>query len=51
MQMGTKEDPDERFTHYLTKTFKKTASFLAHTCMSVSKFMPVWDNHISVTVV
>lgn len=36
MQMGSREDPDERFTHYLTKTFKKTASLLAYTCKSVS---------------
>lgn len=36
MQMGSREDPDERFTHYLTKTFKKTASLLAYTCKSVA---------------
>lgn len=36
MQMGSREDPNERFTHYLDKTFKKTASLLAYTCRSVS---------------
>ena len=34
--MGSREDPDERFTHYLDKTFKKTASLLAYTCKAVS---------------
>ena len=34
--MGSREDPNERFTHYLDKTFKKTASLLAYTCRSVS---------------
>ncbi|XP_028392446.1 decaprenyl-diphosphate synthase subunit 1-like [Dendronephthya gigantea] len=36
MQMGSREDPNERFTHYLDKTFKKTASLLAYTCKSVA---------------
>ena len=36
MQMGSRPDPNERFTHYLDKTFKKTASLLAYTCRSVS---------------
>ena len=36
MQMGSREDPNERFTHYLDKTFKKTASLLAYTCRSVA---------------
>ena len=36
MQMGSRSDPNERFTHYLDKTFKKTASLLAYTCRSVS---------------
>eukprot|EP00058_Branchiostoma_floridae_P009211 XP_002594699.1 hypothetical protein BRAFLDRAFT_240460 [Branchiostoma floridae] len=36
MQLGTKEDEDERFAHYLKKTFKKTASLLAHSCRAVA---------------
>ncbi|XP_046846705.1 all trans-polyprenyl-diphosphate synthase PDSS1-like [Xenia sp. Carnegie-2017] len=36
MQMGSRENPDERFAHYLEKTFKKTASLLAHTCKAVA---------------
>ena len=35
MQLGSKEDESERFTHYLSKTFKKTASLLANGCKSV----------------
>ena len=34
--MGSRADPNERFTHYFKKTFKKTASLLAYTCRSVS---------------
>ncbi|XP_078661481.1 all trans-polyprenyl-diphosphate synthase PDSS1-like isoform X1 [Branchiostoma floridae x Branchiostoma belcheri] len=36
MQLGTKEDEDERFAHYLKKTFKKTASLLAYSCRAVA---------------
>ncbi|ESO87681.1 hypothetical protein LOTGIDRAFT_219858 [Lottia gigantea] len=36
MQLGSKEDESERFTHYLRKTFKKTASLLANSCQAVS---------------
>lgn len=36
MQLGSKEEEDERFAHYLDKTFKKTASMLAASCKSVS---------------
>ncbi|EDO48883.1 predicted protein [Nematostella vectensis] len=32
MQLGSKENPDERFTHYLKKTYKKTASLIACCC-------------------
>ena len=35
MQLGSKDKTDERFQHYLTKTFKKTASLMAHCCKSV----------------
>ena len=36
MQLGSKEDETERFNHYLQKTFKKTASLIAHSCKAVS---------------
>ena len=38
MQLGSKEDESERFSHYMTKTFKKTASLIANSCKSVSSF-------------
>ncbi|XP_072307218.1 all trans-polyprenyl-diphosphate synthase PDSS1 [Eucyclogobius newberryi] len=36
MQLGSKESENERFKHYLEKTFKKTASLLANSCKAVS---------------
>ena len=36
MQLGSKENENERFAHYLSKTFKKTASLLANSCKAVS---------------
>ena len=36
MQLGSKENPDERFNHYLEKTYKKTASLIACCCKAVS---------------
>ncbi|RWS08734.1 decaprenyl-diphosphate synthase subunit 1-like protein [Dinothrombium tinctorium] len=36
MQMGSKEDESERFSHYIHKSFKKTASLIAYTCKAVS---------------
>ncbi|XP_026219977.1 decaprenyl-diphosphate synthase subunit 1 [Anabas testudineus] len=36
MQLGSKENEDERFKHYLEKTFKKTASLIANSCKAVS---------------
>ncbi|XP_063094122.1 all trans-polyprenyl-diphosphate synthase PDSS1 isoform X2 [Cavia porcellus] len=36
LQLGSKEDESERFAHYLEKTFKKTASLIAHSCKAVS---------------
>ncbi|XP_076014247.1 all trans-polyprenyl-diphosphate synthase PDSS1 isoform X2 [Genypterus blacodes] len=36
MQLGSKENENERFKHYLEKTFKKTASLLANSCKAVS---------------
>ncbi|XP_077566670.1 all trans-polyprenyl-diphosphate synthase PDSS1-like [Stigmatopora nigra] len=36
MQLGSKENENERFKHYLDKTFKKTASLMANSCKAVS---------------
>ncbi|KAI8767884.1 decaprenyl-diphosphate synthase subunit 1 [Biomphalaria glabrata] len=36
MQLGSKEDENERFSHYLKKTYKKTASLIANTCKAVA---------------
>lgn len=36
MQLGSRENEDERFSHYLTKTYKKTASLIANGCKSVA---------------
>jgi len=36
MQMGSKENENERFAHYLTKTYKKTASLIANGCKAVA---------------
>lgn len=36
MQLASKEHPDERFNHYLEKTYKKTASLIACCCKAVS---------------
>ncbi|XP_014774210.1 all trans-polyprenyl-diphosphate synthase PDSS1 isoform X2 [Octopus bimaculoides] len=35
MQLGSKEDETERFNHYLTKSFKKTASLIANSCKAL----------------
>ncbi|XP_033022069.1 decaprenyl-diphosphate synthase subunit 1 [Lacerta agilis] len=36
LQLGSKEKENERFAHYLEKTFKKTASLIANSCKAVS---------------
>lgn len=38
MQLFTKDDLNERFNHYLLKTYRKTASLIAYSCQSVSLF-------------
>ncbi|XP_031706059.1 all trans-polyprenyl-diphosphate synthase PDSS1 isoform X1 [Anarrhichthys ocellatus] len=38
MQLGSKEHENERFKHYLEKTFKKTASLIANSCKAVCTF-------------
>ena len=36
MQLGSKENENERFSHYLRKCYKKTASLIANSCKAVS---------------
>jgi len=36
MQLGARENESERYTHYLNKTFNKTASLIAYSCQAVS---------------
>ncbi|XP_045207315.1 all trans-polyprenyl-diphosphate synthase PDSS1-like isoform X2 [Mercenaria mercenaria] len=36
MQLGSKENDEERFNHYINKSFKKTASLLANSCKAVA---------------
>lgn len=36
MQLGSKETENERFAHYLTKSYRKTASLMANTLKAVS---------------
>ncbi|KAL1518122.1 hypothetical protein ABEB36_001794 [Hypothenemus hampei] len=36
MQLGSKETENERFAHYLTKTYRKTASLMANSIKSVA---------------
>jgi len=35
LQLGSRENENERFAHYLEKTFKKTASLIANSCKAV----------------
>ncbi|KAH9640490.1 hypothetical protein HF086_018156 [Spodoptera exigua] len=36
MQLGSKETENERFAHYLTKTYRKTASLIANSVKAVA---------------
>ncbi|XP_065193774.1 all trans-polyprenyl-diphosphate synthase PDSS1-like [Sycon ciliatum] len=36
MQLGNREENTDRFAHYLEKSFRKTASLLAHCCQAVA---------------
>lgn len=38
MQLDGSATENERFAHYLEKTFKKTASLIAYSCQSVFIF-------------
>ncbi|RUS76784.1 hypothetical protein EGW08_015461 [Elysia chlorotica] len=44
MQLGSKEDENERFQHYLKKTYKKTASLIANTCKAVAVMSNVQED-------
>lgn len=35
MQLGSEESENDRFNHYLRKTYRKTASLIANTTKSV----------------
>lgn len=39
MQLGSKETENERFAHYLTKTYRKTASLVANSLKAVCTVM------------
>lgn len=44
MQLGSKETENERFTHYFTKTYRKTASLIANSVKAVSIFVGfLWE--------
>lgn len=40
MQLGSKETENERFAHYFTKTYRKTASLIANSLKAVSVSFP-----------
>ncbi|KAM8802140.1 all trans-polyprenyl-diphosphate synthase PDSS1 isoform 3-T3 [Rhynchonycteris naso] len=44
LQLGSKENENERFAHYLEKTFKKTASLIANSCKAVFPRNECYDN-------
>nr|XP_055187334.1 all trans-polyprenyl-diphosphate synthase PDSS1 isoform X5 [Nyctereutes procyonoides] len=44
LQLGSKENENERFAHYLEKTFKKTASLIANSCKAVFPRNERYDN-------
>lgn len=44
MQLGSKETENERFAHYLTKTYRKTASLIANTTKSVIELFKIYDS-------
>lgn len=46
MQLGSKETENERFAHYLTKTYRKTASLIANTLKSTAVIAGA-DEHIA----
>lgn len=47
MQLGSKETENERFTHYFTKTYRKTASLIANSVKAVSIFVGfLWETFL-----
>lgn len=38
MQLGTKEEEDQRFNEYMRKNYRKTGSLIANSCKAVSAF-------------
>ncbi|KAI5698560.1 hypothetical protein M8J75_008617 [Diaphorina citri] len=46
MQLGSKETENERFAHYLTKTYRKTASLIAN-CVKASAMLGGADDKLS----
>ncbi|XP_011694039.1 PREDICTED: decaprenyl-diphosphate synthase subunit 1 [Wasmannia auropunctata] len=44
MQLGSKETENERFAHYLTKTYRKTASLIAN-CLKAVAILSQVDDH------
>lgn len=40
MQFGSKEKDNERFDHYLKKTYRKTASLIANSCKAIAILSP-----------
>ncbi|XP_011633789.1 decaprenyl-diphosphate synthase subunit 1 [Pogonomyrmex barbatus] len=49
MQLGSKETENERFAHYLTKTYRKTASLIANCVKAVAILSEVDDRMIEMT--
>ncbi|XP_018051649.1 PREDICTED: decaprenyl-diphosphate synthase subunit 1 [Atta colombica] len=45
MQLGSKETENERFAHYLTKTYRKTASLIANSMKAVAILSDI-DEHM-----
>ncbi|XP_043482436.1 all trans-polyprenyl-diphosphate synthase PDSS1 [Leptopilina heterotoma] len=46
MQLGSKETENERFAHYLTKTYRKTASLIANSLKAVAMLADS-DEHVT----
>ncbi|XP_012283253.1 decaprenyl-diphosphate synthase subunit 1 isoform X1 [Orussus abietinus] len=46
MQLGSKETENERFAHYLTKTYRKTASLIANSAKAVT-ILAGADDHLT----
>ena len=49
MQFGSKESENDRFQHYTTKTYRKTASLFANSCKSVALLLIEKEMNITKT--